>query len=306
MNTKKNAFTLIELLAIIVILAIIAVITIPILLNVIENSRKGTATDSAYGYKDSVNKAYIAELQNHNKLKLDGTYTVKSDGSLEPTEDNEFGFGDSEYGNSLDVAVSGTIPSSGKLRYSNNVLNAGCVVIGEYEIIFTDSKITDTKKGDCSDYEFPNNSGQTWNNYITPTQQSGGSSLPNGSNIWIQENTITNDREVCSIYDNGTICLVSSTTGYNSDFADCSSDISENYDGTSTTCIKGYAKSKADEMLFKGAAEVYIYDDGIPEIYSWSEINGNSCSINKNGSVSCYNHPYYCTINTDGSRNCIG
>ena len=48
---KKNAFTLIELLAIIVILAIIAVITVPIILNIIENSRKGAAKDSAYGYK---------------------------------------------------------------------------------------------------------------------------------------------------------------------------------------------------------------------------------------------------------------
>ena len=38
---KLNAFTLIELLAIIVILAIIAVITVPIILNIIDNSRRG-------------------------------------------------------------------------------------------------------------------------------------------------------------------------------------------------------------------------------------------------------------------------
>ena len=36
---NKEGFTLIELLAIIVILAIIAVITVPIILNVIDNSR---------------------------------------------------------------------------------------------------------------------------------------------------------------------------------------------------------------------------------------------------------------------------
>ena len=51
MKNKNKGFTLIELLAIIVILAIIAVITVPILLNVIENSRKGASIDSAYGYK---------------------------------------------------------------------------------------------------------------------------------------------------------------------------------------------------------------------------------------------------------------
>ena len=59
---KKNAFTLIELLAIIVILAIIAVITVPVILNIIENSVKKAAIDSAYGYKDAVQKYYVAKL----------------------------------------------------------------------------------------------------------------------------------------------------------------------------------------------------------------------------------------------------
>ena len=53
---RKNAFTLIELLAIIVILAVIAVITVPIILNIIENSKKGAIADSAYGYKSAVDK----------------------------------------------------------------------------------------------------------------------------------------------------------------------------------------------------------------------------------------------------------
>ena len=61
MKKKKNAFTLIELLAIIVILAIIAVITAPIILNIIENSRKGASIDSAYGYKDSVQQYYLSK-----------------------------------------------------------------------------------------------------------------------------------------------------------------------------------------------------------------------------------------------------
>ena len=56
---NKKGFTLIELLAIIVILAIIAVITVPIILNIIENSKKGAATDSAYGYKDAIEKFYV-------------------------------------------------------------------------------------------------------------------------------------------------------------------------------------------------------------------------------------------------------
>ena len=40
MRKKKNAFTLIELLAVIVILAVILVIAVPRILNVIETSKK--------------------------------------------------------------------------------------------------------------------------------------------------------------------------------------------------------------------------------------------------------------------------
>ena len=70
MNKKEKGFTLIELLAIIVILAIIAVITVPIILNIIEESKKGAAKDSAYGYKDSVNKYYTQELLNNQNSKI--------------------------------------------------------------------------------------------------------------------------------------------------------------------------------------------------------------------------------------------
>ena len=50
---KKKGFTLIELLAVIVILSVIAIITIPMILNVIEDSRKSA-------YKDSVLSAFNA------------------------------------------------------------------------------------------------------------------------------------------------------------------------------------------------------------------------------------------------------
>lgn len=130
---KKNGFTLIELLAIIVILAIIAVITVPIILNIIENSRRGAAIDSAYGFKDAVNKYYVTELSSNRGLQLEGTYTI-SDGKL----------------NGVDIPVSGTKPTSGKLTYSNNTLTGGCLVIGEYEVKFDSSgNVSETKKGNC-------------------------------------------------------------------------------------------------------------------------------------------------------------
>ena len=55
---NKKGFTLIELLAIIVILAIIAVITVPIILNIIDNARKGAERNSVIGYGKAVELAY--------------------------------------------------------------------------------------------------------------------------------------------------------------------------------------------------------------------------------------------------------
>ena len=58
---NKKGFTLIELLAIIVILAVIAVITVPIILGIIDDSSKGAAVNSAYGFRDAVLKYYAVK-----------------------------------------------------------------------------------------------------------------------------------------------------------------------------------------------------------------------------------------------------
>jgi type IV pilus assembly protein PilA len=141
MQKNNKAFTLIELLAIIVILAIIAVITVPIILNIIEKSKQGAAKASAFGYKDAVNKYYVTELSTNHDLKLDGTYTV-SNGVLN-------GSGVSN----VEIPLSGTKPSIGELHYTNNVLDDGCLVIGDYQVTFkSDGSINETVKGNCNDY----------------------------------------------------------------------------------------------------------------------------------------------------------
>ena len=129
---KKKAFTLIELLAIIVILAIIAVITVPIILNIIENSKKGAAIDSAYGYKDAVNKWYVSKLTEDSNFKLNNIYTVQ-DGRI----------------NGAEISISGDKPSSGYLNYSNNVLTEGCLTIGDYKVTFENGSVSSTIKGEC-------------------------------------------------------------------------------------------------------------------------------------------------------------
>ena len=137
MNKKNKGFTLIELLAIIVILAIIAVITVPIILNVIDNAKRGTAKDSAYGYKDAISKYYVTEMLEENAVTLNGTYTVDSNGVL--TKDIE----------KHEIMFSGTKPKGGYLTYTNNVLTIGCLTIDDYKIVFENGEATNVESGEC-------------------------------------------------------------------------------------------------------------------------------------------------------------
>ena len=119
----NNAFTLIELLAIIVILAIIAVITIPIILNITDNAGKGAAINSAYGYTDAVNKAFVEQLMEDSSVKLPtGVYILKNTNTLNGSE-----------GDVLKVNVSGNVPDiESWLELDNGKVISYSLKIGDY------------------------------------------------------------------------------------------------------------------------------------------------------------------------------
>ena len=121
----------------------------------------GAATDSAYGYKDAVNKWYVTKLQEDNQFQLADSYTISSDGKL----------GD------IVIPISGDKPSGGYLNYSNNTLTGGCLVIGDYAVTFEGGNATSTIKGTCTSSS--NNSGN---------EQSGSSSneQDNGGNVVVE------------------------------------------------------------------------------------------------------------------------
>ena len=183
---KKNGFTLIELLAIIVILAIIAVITVPIILNIIDNSKKGAATNSAIGYKDAVQKFYAEELVLNRAMSLDGTYTIqdgKLTGIFNGTEETK------------DIPISGTKPSSGTLVYEDNILKTGCIVIGEYATSFLNGKADQTVKGTCENGTLVASAGNSNSQNSTPSTPSAPSTPePQKSIILTSDND--NDGEV--------------------------------------------------------------------------------------------------------------
>ena len=127
---RRNGFTLIELLAIIVILAIIAVITVPIILNIIEDAKKGSITDSAYGYKNAI-KSYSAYLQTVDSTSngLKGSYTV-----------DEL--------KSLGLEVTGQEPDSGTILIDNDGVS-GCLKYDEYASYMYNNEVINTAKVKC-------------------------------------------------------------------------------------------------------------------------------------------------------------
>lgn len=136
---NKKGFTLIELLAIIVILAIIAVITTPIILNVIENAKKGAAQDSAFGYKDAVHKYYASRLSiDSNFQMVDSTYEIESNGYL------------SDGTNTYEVQIDGKVPANGFVQIERNKVTNACIGFDDYAVLIVDGSISDTLKGQCS------------------------------------------------------------------------------------------------------------------------------------------------------------
>lgn len=76
---KKNGFTLIELLAVLIVLSLIAVITVPVVLNILDNSKKDVFKNSAHRYVDAVNKYYVSNELNHVKQELPNGYKLVSE-----------------------------------------------------------------------------------------------------------------------------------------------------------------------------------------------------------------------------------
>ena len=141
---RKNAFTLIELLAIIVILAIIAVITVPIILNIIENSKKGAAQDSAYGYKDAVTKVSLSKFQSGATSELyDGVYIVDNSGKLINSDGDE-----------LIINVSGNKPDEESwVKLENGYVTAYSLKFDDYIITKTNDSLSTVKNGNIEENE---------------------------------------------------------------------------------------------------------------------------------------------------------
>ena len=121
---NRKGFTLIELLAVIVVLTIIAVITVPVILDVIDKSKRELAINSAYKYRDEINKSYASKIIDNNSYDLkDGEYDIS-------------------YYIDQGVQVSGESPSGGWVLIEDDEVSDFSFKIGEYAVTYYSS--TDT------------------------------------------------------------------------------------------------------------------------------------------------------------------
>ena len=136
---NKHGFTLIELLAVIVVLAIIALIATPIVINTINNAKRGAAERSGENYIKQVEVAIATkglEESTSNLSSLDGTYRINSKGNLEGSNLTE----------PLVIETNGNRPTSGTIIIKDGeVQDLSIITIEEYNIVYSDSKCKVTK-----------------------------------------------------------------------------------------------------------------------------------------------------------------
>lgn len=118
MKKNEKGFTLIELLAVIVILAIIALIATPIVMNVINQSRKKAAEDSTYGVIEAV-KTYHTEKMLVTNEDVSDTFYIEWTTSGGTTT-IKGGVSSTSTATISDFKLSGTRPQSGSITINND------------------------------------------------------------------------------------------------------------------------------------------------------------------------------------------
>ena len=141
---KKRGFTLIELLAVIVVLSIIALIATPIVMNTIENVKKGAAEISAQNYIKAVDTTIATSVINKKKVS-DGTYSINGEGNLTGA-----GLPDGQ----LVIEANGNRPTSGTVTIvDGSVSTSKKLKIGNYVVNYDTTKKTyvATKENDSKE-----------------------------------------------------------------------------------------------------------------------------------------------------------
>ena len=152
---RSNGFTLVELLAVIVILAIIALIAVPIVLGIINDSKKSSEKENLNLYTDTVEKAITKKQMNNPNFNPDKC-DIKDNGNLECFN------GTTSLG-TVEINMKGQMPSDGEIIIKNNKISYKNIVLNEktyYEnkiaILVNDAAPTGVSYGDKYTYKVNN------------------------------------------------------------------------------------------------------------------------------------------------------
>ena len=231
---NKKGFTLIELLAVIVILAIIALIAVPIVLNIINNTKESSGERSAELYIDAVEQAVASILLTNTNAKKDGIYTITNKGKTLTKKDV-----------TLTPSYKGKGLTEGKIVIKNGKVTS--ILRGKVDnsqITYIDNKIKLIKNykestllaGDSFNVAIKNFAENT-TNYTT-------------SNIEYSHDSCV--VEYISFYSNGTL-----PEGYTKEkLKDLESiDVSESQDGSIKVYIERYTENGNNR------AKIYVYSE---------------------------------------------
>lgn len=134
MNRKSKAFTLIELLAVIVILAILALIAIPIVIKIIADSRESSYKRSVQTYGRAVETAIAQKHENGEDSLTDdiAQYDVKTSGHKVECQDNKiFNLGND---NGITLRYCHVVDKKGNKKSKDYMYHGGAVTLeGEAE-----------------------------------------------------------------------------------------------------------------------------------------------------------------------------
>ena len=143
---SNKGFTLIELLAVIVILAIIALITVPIVIKIIDNAKKGAAEDSTYGVIETARLFWVSNQYDFDVSKRDVEFQCGTTGVCSATIAVSANGGTSTTNKTVTLDIDGTKPKGGKVKIvaTTGVVTVTDLLFGDYTCnkAAADTKVT--------------------------------------------------------------------------------------------------------------------------------------------------------------------
>ena len=153
MKTNSKGFTLIELLAVIVILAVIALIATPLIMGVIDDARKGSAKNGAYGYVKALENTVATEMIKDTTISPADTQTTVGQVVFKKLANN----GTTSTTEGKTINYKGTSPDRHKLKIVNGTVgDDSCIVVSGYGFKMSSGEWQDATNEELNTIGCPN------------------------------------------------------------------------------------------------------------------------------------------------------